>query len=135
VTFQIRRCKSPRLAHVFWLQFRVVPEEVVTIRSNRFNYAPDREPETADARLPVHLIRVSRNPTEATHQRPSSQVSHFPIRRHCNCRSPWVLLSEVELLPQAHAAENLVARFETVQCDAARLPMPLQSLSKDITAI
>ena len=42
--FQIGSCEGQRLLHVFRLQFRVVPEEVFTIRvrSDRFNDTPDR---------------------------------------------------------------------------------------------
>ena len=68
--FEIDRCERQRLLNVFRFQFRVVAEELVTIRvcSNRFNDAPDRQPHTANARLPVHLVGVPRNPIKLPYQ-------------------------------------------------------------------
>jgi hypothetical protein len=51
------------LTHIFRFQFRIIPVEVLRIGVERdgFHNSPDRESQSPDARLPVHLSWIPRH--------------------------------------------------------------------------
>lgn len=82
---QVRSRERQRLPHIVRLQFGVVAEKIVPLRiqCHSLDHPAYGEPHAANARLPVHLIRVPRDAVKALHRFYSDT---FATRRRARAR-------------------------------------------------